>query len=127
MRLGELRDTLQKAPPNWPVHVEVEGERMYARGLISWRGSYGQCSLDWDSREDIGAPITVGKLLSQVELTLMGIPMHGYKGGDYVMDEDVPVWADPYGVSQHRVITRVRDDIGATLRFETYLIPGEYQ
>lgn len=125
MILSELQAVLAAAEPSWPVHVEVEGERKYCGHLISWRGVYAECSLDWDD-EDY-SQMTVQKLKAQVDDALAGHPLEGYKGGDFVMDGDTPVWADPYGKYNGRIITRARDDIGSTLRFETYQIPGEYR
>lgn len=125
MILSEMKAALEAAEPDWKVHVEVDGERKYCCGLISWRGVYAEASLDW-SDDDLD--MTVEQLLSRVSGVLdLNQPLQGYKGGDFFMDGDTPVWADPYGKYNGRIITRVRDDVARTLRFETYQIPGEYR
>jgi hypothetical protein len=50
----------------------------------------------------------------------------GYKGGDYVMDESTPVWADDYGRCTYRVPTGVADKAGMAVVM-TEVIRDEYR
>ena len=88
--------------------------------LISWRGVYAQLTPP-NARE----PWTVQDLLKDARGAI-GSVYTGYKGGDYVMDESTPVWADDYGRCQYRVPTGVVDKAGKVV-VATEFIRDEYR
>ena len=92
MKLGELIDTLERMPSDAPVLMS--NGRM-PHHFDSWRGSYDELTLvEAYNRGD--ARRTVAEILQEAR-EADGGTFEGYKGGQYVMDRETPVWADPYG------------------------------
>jgi hypothetical protein len=60
-------------------------------GPHSYRGYYSDLSFGQS-----GAPVTVAEFLSDLTKSL-GRTFEGYKGGDYVMGDETPLWVAPYG------------------------------
>jgi hypothetical protein len=92
MTLTELIVALEAVPPTTEV-VYSDGtipERFY-----SWRGDYSQLTLSADGEE----AITAGALLALAKAAV-GATFEGYKGGDYVMHGDSPLYADDDGTSR---------------------------
>jgi hypothetical protein len=58
----------------------------------SYRGYYSDLSFDVMS----AAPKTAGQVLADLRAAL-GATFEGYKGGDFVMDSDTPLWVSAYG------------------------------
>lgn len=127
MKLSELRDALLTVPGDWTMWLKTsrDADMVPVTGLISWRGVYSQASIDWLAAGDSGVWVEV--LLVEVHSAIAGRPLQGYKGGDYVMDGDTPVWADPYGLWQGRIITGYTTSVGSRFILDTYLIPEEYR
>lgn len=125
--LSELKAALETVPPDWTCWLKTapNEDMVPVRGLISWRGVYAQASVDWVAGGD--AAVFVDVLLGQVAAALDGVPLQGYKGGDYVMDGETPVWADPYGMYNGRIVTGYTTSVGSRFILDTYLIPSEYR
>ena len=62
----------------------------------SWRGLYSHLALGYLSER--GQSKTVFELLRESELALNN-SFYGYKGGEYIMFSDTPIWADNWGES----------------------------
>lgn len=60
--------------------------------VISWRGAYEQPSLVPAEDEEVKVPEFID-LLRKVH----GQPVTGYKGGNYILDEDSHLWSEDYG------------------------------
>lgn len=88
LNLGELITLLATADDLAQVYFDY-GYSSPGR-LISWRGSYVEMSLT--SSTDV---TTVGALLKHLE-EMLGTTVEGYKGGDYAVRRDCPMWADDY-------------------------------
>ena len=75
--------------------------------FCSWRGEYGQLTLDWT---DWGNPEkekpTVQSLLDEAEKAQNGT-FEGYKGGECKMNPCTPLWADRRDHPEHRMVTGV--------------------
>jgi hypothetical protein len=82
MTLGELITALEAMPAD----LVIAG----LHGPHSYRGYY--CDLAFEPREKT----TAGKLLELCR-GAMGRGFTGYKGGDYTMGENTPVWVANYG------------------------------
>jgi len=83
MTLGQLIERLERE----------DAGRVLSMGLAhphSYRGYYSQLAF-----EPIG-PVSVGEMLAQAR-SANGATFHGYKGGEYTMDLDTPVWVAAYG------------------------------
>ncbi len=82
MDLGTLIGTLEQIKPDT---MWVGGD-----SVDSYRGYYDQLAIE------PGGEITVGEMRARLRLAV-GATMTGYKGGDYLMRLDTPVWSSPYG------------------------------
>jgi hypothetical protein len=67
--------------------------------LVSWRGDYSKLSLTDNGSE----PITIEQATLQA-LEAHGATFTGYKGGEYTMGAQTPVWGDNYGEYAGRVV-----------------------
>lgn len=114
MRLGGLIAALEALPPEMPVLIDYgsvgpyeEGEQPRGRRapgrLHSYRGGYDHLALEaaegyreeflgWHPRD------TVGSLLVEARAAL-GSRFEGYKGGEYLMGADTPIWVADDGES----------------------------
>lgn len=90
MKLADWISTLEALPAT--ANVEFDNGKTPTR-LCSWRGVYAELTLDSDGQ---APPITVKKLLKDARAAV-GKTFYGYKGGEYLMHEHTPVWADEYG------------------------------
>lgn len=90
MKLGELIDTLKALPPTHDVKFD---NGRVPTDICSWRGSYDELTID----SEPGADRMSVKALLSLAKSADGDTFTGYKGGEYVMNRDTPVWADPYG------------------------------
>jgi len=97
MYLGRLIELLDAAPRQNAI---VRMKRIHDNGvesygdvgcLISWRGAYEDTTFD-------GHPGSYSvRELSAYLKSRVGETMQGYKGGDFVISEQKPVFADGYG------------------------------
>ena len=105
--LGKLIGLLEYYPKDTVVLLS-EGGYSLSGDCTSYRGYYSDLAL-CPSEDGIDEPITVGQLLSVLRLSL-GEVFTGYKGGDFVMDEDTPLWVDNYGEANGNAIVEFRDE-----------------
>ena len=88
--LGDLVSALEKADPDaWVIYDTTEESAPSAPQ--SYRGYY--CDLSFPPSS---TPIKVRELLNEAR-DAIGSTFEGYKGGDYRMSSDTPLWASPYG------------------------------
>jgi len=97
LTLGQLIEQLAEFPPQAPVTFDFNG--IPPDVLDSYRGYYSDLALDYDERHSK----TVKVLLEQCQSAL-GATFEGYKGGDYMMGEDTPLWVSHYSQSSGRAI-----------------------
>ena len=97
MTLGSLIKRLSMMPPEANLKVYVN--------LHSYRGYYEDLSI---GEEDSGPVSTVSELLTACK-EAVGKEFTGYKGGEFVMGHDTPLWVAGYGKTGKRLIA-VNDD-----------------
>lgn len=113
LTLGELVAKLESVKP---VYQDYEGEEkpkvvvfnfeyLHPTGLDSWRGSYSELAIEFSA--DGEAP-TVIDFLSSLKAAV-GKEFSGYKGGEFVMGKNTPLWVANYGNSGNTGIVGVRD------------------
>lgn len=78
----------------------------YPDGIDSWRGSYSELALGWSMTGAGGTPSSVAGLLAILR-GAVARTFEGYKGGEYLMGENTPVWVANYGEAEG---FRVDDD-----------------
>lgn len=90
LTLGALIEALDEQPGEKPV---VFGGAVAASpgGLDSYRGYYSDLSF-----EPSLDPVNVEELRKDAKAAL-GKSFIGYKGGDFVMNEETPLWVSEYG------------------------------
>ena len=118
MTLGELIDTLAALPQVANVSTDLDTIPV---GLCSWRGAYGQLTLDHEERGRHIKPRTVAQLLSDAR----SADGREFEGGMYVMDLSTPIWADEYGAYHKRIITGLVVKHGEVI-VQTFELPYAY-
>lgn len=108
LTLQELYDkvaqALKDSYPKENVSVEFDfGPRVGS--FHSWRGDYSHASVspEW---EYSGPEMDAKKFLNALG-EFIGSTQEGYKGGDFLMSGDTPIWVADYGNSGHTVICGV--------------------
>jgi len=112
MTLGQLVDVLEQQDPAALVRYAGAGlEGQAPSEIASWRGSYADLALDHEPDTEITCRALLGVLQRAV-----GREFTGYKGGDFTMSRETPVWVDNWGeYSGHRGICRVEVQDDAVL------------
>lgn len=92
MTLGGLVGALAAADPAMRVVYDMPGAR-HPSAPVSYRGYYSD--LSFPPSHD---PITVTDLLVNARDAL-GATFEGYKGGDFTMTAETPLWAADYDIA----------------------------
>ena len=106
--LGHLADALSSYPSDAIVRWDRERKHYYGRvgkypGYFhSWRGDYSDLTLDRGME-----PPTVAQLLTRAQAAI-GATFQGWKGCDFRMDRETPVWAENDGDCQEIALVGVR-------------------
>lgn len=103
MTLGRLISELENQPMS--QQIESIGEPH------SYRGYYDDLAF-----EKVDGTTTVAILLTLLKTECLGQTFTGYKGGDFYMDSDTPVWISEYGSTGVKIMS-IED--GETLTFLT--------
>jgi len=107
--LGQAIDVLSRQPGDKPVKFDWNDAG--PADAHSYRGYYSDLALE--SVEST----SVGELRKDLE-DVLGETLEGYKGGDFYMGNDTPLWAANYGCCGRAVVDIiVRDD--GTVMFVT--------
>ena len=101
--LGALIEAIKGMPEDTPVVFDDSDKG--PTGPRSYRGFYSDLAF-----EDESGAVTVGMLLHDCTGAL-GKTFEGYKGGDFTMHKDTPLWKADYGCCG-RAIVDIRDDLG---------------
>lgn len=107
VRLAHFIDLLKAVPEELPIKYDT-GE--FPGPPDSYRGYYSDLALAIEPTENEEAP-TVKHLLGWMQEAL-GKTYQGYKGGDFVMDAQTPLWASNYGECNGTMITGISVDSG---------------
>lgn len=91
--------------------VVYDFEYLFPTTIDSWRGSYSELALDFvdskhGSREKEMKASDFLKMLKET----IGEKFTGYKGGEFVMGENTPVWVANYGNSGSTAVIDVVDN-----------------
>lgn len=113
--LGQLIKALEAIPDENEKTVCFDFEYAFPTTLDSWRGAYAELALGFDFD---GYGLSMDKdacrpLLKDFIIYLKianGMIFEGWKGGQYRMDENTPVWVSNRGNSGHTAIVNVIDD-----------------
>jgi hypothetical protein len=115
LTLGDLIDKLEPIVKRQPDRIELYGEEasvrydfeyLFPTEIDSWRGSYAELALNYKID---GEEMTVSAFLQMLKDTV-GKTLTGYKGGEFTMDRDTPVWVANYGNSGNTAVVEVVDN-----------------
>lgn len=104
LTLGKLIDVLENLSPTLPVKCggQHKGAPPSIGGTMSYRGYYSDLAFAPSQQ-----PLTAGALLDRCMLALNDT-FEGYKGGEYIMHKDTPLWISEYGSASGLAITGAR-------------------
>lgn len=88
------------------AEVVYDFEYLFPRTIDSWRGSYAELTLDFNSE---GEPMTIIEFYKMLKDTI-GKTFTGYKGGDFTMGKNTPVWVANYGHSGNTAVIDLIDN-----------------
>lgn len=119
LTLGQIiskleRCELTRGENDEPKHVDYDFGTAIPTTLHSWRGSYSELALGYklsgyDNDEDHFAKMTASDLLAELK-SAIGKEFTGWKGGEFVMNEDTPVWVANQGNVGNTGIINVVDN-----------------
>lgn len=97
--LGELLEALENIPTkqgsdNEPVQISFDFGTAYPTGFSSWRGSYDEIAINYALSGYDAEQFAHTDLKDFVEWLkkTIGATYTGWKGGDFTMDKNTPVW-----------------------------------
>lgn len=86
--------------------VRYDFENLFPSSLYSWRGSYEELALNYETEGNYMTVTDFYKMLTEA----VGKSFHGYKGGEFVMSKHTPIWVANYGNSGNTAIIDVVDN-----------------
>ncbi len=113
--LGDLIDRLATIPllhdpwgdrPAEPKVVRFDFASMAPTDLRSYRGFYHELAVGFT--DEYSARPTLEAFLTRLKKAVGGT-FYGWKGGDYRMTEDTPIWVAEHGNTSETAIVGVRD------------------
>lgn len=118
--LGKLLDLLMMVPGGLPIKLQWGDEHLVNVGDIdSYRGYYSDLAIEPGYPEEREVADVYDMLNAAI-----GSTFEGYKGGDFVMHADTPVWVSLYGNTSGIGVTGVvatnRLAVITTARIEQY-------
>ena len=134
--LGQLIDALaawrrpHKQGSDEEPRVVLDFGYFVPTGLSSYRGFYEHLAINYDDpnayRGD-GSPKVVGPLVSyfieRLTKAAAGEVFEGYKGGQYRMSRETPLWVASYGEAPGVAVIGVHDDDPYNVRIKTGWVP----
>jgi hypothetical protein len=115
--LGELIDLLKRRDPDEKVRYDFGP--FCPTTLDSYRGYYDDLALGFDEIDWDTYP-TVKSLVAELE-SAIGKTFTGWKGGDYVMDRETPLWVANPGDSHGTAITGLAECRWITVLTTAYI------
>lgn len=109
LSLGQLIDELKsvrEANGNKDVSVCFDFEHAYPTNFDSWRGVYAELALGFSFE---GVEPTLDEMIDRAE-DAVGRTYEGYKGGDYTMTRETPVWVANFGNAGSTAVTGVYNE-----------------
>lgn len=99
LSLGELILKLEAMPQDAPVALQSGKTPGHPN---SWRGSYDEIAIEPDHE----TPRSVGEFRHDL-VGAIGHTFQGYKGGDFTMGRQTPVWVAEWGTSGNDAVVDV--------------------
>lgn len=108
LSLGEMIERLEKMSEEALERVVVyDFGHFYPQKLMSWRGIYAELALDYVDNQKTN-PLK-GKEFLELLKEAVGKEFEGYKGGEFRMSKDTPVWVANWSHSGHTAVSDIVD------------------
>lgn len=114
LTLGEAIEALEKLPGDAPVVFDIGKSPAL---LDSYRGYYDDLAFSVDN----GNPPTVDGVLALCRRAL-DATFGGYKGGDFVMTAETPLWVAEYGEASGIAVIGITPLPGGSIQITTKLV-----
>lgn len=88
--------------------VYFDFEQSFPISINSWRGSYNELALGFENIHTNEKPMKLTAFNNMMNEAI-GKTFYGYKGGEFTMFEETPVWVDNYGKCGNRAVIDVVD------------------
>lgn len=95
--------------------VVFDFEYLYPIGIDSWRGSYAELALSFDSD---GGEMSITAFMKMLK-ECIGKTFTGYKGWDFVMSKHTPIWVANYSNAGSTAVIEIVDN-----SYEVILMTG---
>jgi hypothetical protein len=105
LTLGGLLEILSSANPQARVIFEDETTPSQPH---SYRGYYSDLAFEPITIDTLHDAVTAKDLHDLLTTTALGKSFTGYKGGEFVMDKDTPLWRSEYGDASDLAIIDAR-------------------
>jgi hypothetical protein len=107
LTLGEMISKLDAIEQrNEEPEVVYDFGYLFPTEIDSWRGSYDELALNYKSE---GEKMKLSEFLSMLK-NAVGKEYTGYKGGEFIMTENTPVWVSNYGEACDTAVIDIVDD-----------------
>lgn len=109
LTLGQIIDKCEEIRPlngDDEPRVVFDFEYAFPTGFDSWRGIYAELALCFQFHGD---EMRLSDFIAEAKAAV-GKTFCGYKGGDYTMTRETPVWVANYGNSGSTAVIGVYDD-----------------
>lgn len=110
LTLGELILKLEPIVKNQKegeeATVRYDFEYLFPTTIDSWRGSYDELALNFETQ---GEEMKVSEFLKMLK-ECVGKTFTGYKGGDFTMHKRTPIWVANYSHSGNTAVIDVVDN-----------------
>lgn len=116
--LGNLIDELEKYPSEW--YIEIKPFNLIPCFFCSYRGYYSDLNLTFMSRSEAEfKSTTVGELLTKAK-EADGKIFYGYKGGEFLMNRNTPIWIGDDDYSSGVAILKLEKCYDGLVEIHTY-------
>lgn len=116
--LGNLIDELEKYPKDWGVYILPFN--LVPDFFCSYRGYYRDLNLVVSTRTEAKYKnVTVGDLLKMAK-EADGNTFQGYKGGDFTMNRNTPIWVGDEDYSTGVAIAEVKKAYDGLIEIHCY-------
>ncbi len=106
MTLGQLISKLEEMNPESTIVCSTDTSMTFT-GFNSYRGYYNDLAIGYTVDNNEGFIIVKEFLDSAKEC--LGKTFYGYKGGEFIMDENTPLWIANYGHTSDFIIDRLEE------------------
>lgn len=107
MMLEKLKPIVEKQKERKDeATVRYDFDYLFPKECYSWRGSYEELALDFN---DDGDALTVTRFYEMLK-NVLGKELTGYKGGEFTMHENTPVWVARHNHSGNTAVIEIVDN-----------------